>query len=77
MLRMQSRSNGHAEGPLRILRIGEDQRVALILMRDLVERAKQPDPRLDCEDIAAEGDRLICYFVGRHRQGCYTARCQL
>ena len=62
MLRMQSRSKGYAEGLLRIFRIGEDQCVALILMRDLVERAQQPDPPLDCEEaeLDSHGDSRSC-----------------
>jgi hypothetical protein len=52
MFGLGSRPNRNTENPRLRLSAGDDQRETLVLMADLIERAKQPNARLYRKDFA-------------------------
>ena len=58
VLRVNARSDGDPPHGLWRLVVSKDQRVALILVRDLIEGTDQADASLDRQDCTAEPNRL-------------------
>src|SRR5262249_19052855 len=58
VLRVGARSDGDPPHGLRRLIVSQDERVALVLVRDLIEGPDEANARFDRQDFAAEADRL-------------------